>query len=755
MRKTKVVSFLIILTLILSFILTGCAGADDYARITNMDYLAIVVDEPGCEGKIVVKERITFDVHAASRANGFWELWRDLPESWTDGVHVHYKVNSVKQIMPDGSEVVWTESPQLYWDDYDYISPELGPGKWFHSPGPYNESRRLYECLLFYVDDLYREKVTFEIEYEMYNAVLKYNDCSDLYISMYSGETTKYLESFNAQILIPTKDMPAPGNYDFTTYGTIKGKIPVQESGSRNPGYYTFTMNLDQDDLKFTSYDEFLEFDLVAYGADKHKFADHAPNNDYTRDNVLDVIYEAQEEFHSEYERTQSLKVLLFIICIVAACAIVLGAVKKVSDFKKKNPAIDMTEFKGTYRDIPSDLDPKFAAALVFAKDKKQKDDSGVYSAILLNLARKQYIDLQEMPSKDVLITIKENNPVQSQNVQPTMVESPTLEKPTYGYTNTYQAQNNAPTYSANPGYPSYPTVYPNAPQYNQPVASKNPFGSMFERADLVQPQVAIETREPLTMCEDYYLKLIKRHAIDNCITMEILQRRITSDYDYTKAFSNNIQRSVIDIGVSQGYIQNAHWDTPKKEIKTFSEGCIGAGIFFLFVNLITMFMRIGLAYGGFIILGVSAIVTGAVLASQAHKYVALTEFGEQEYKKWRGLYNFLKSDTLIHEKTFIELPLWEKYLVYATAFDISDKVIAAIKIRCPEARTVEESRSIVYSSYSRSGRYRSSGRSFHSSVRHGSVRTYSGGGGSYGGGGFSRSYGGGGRGGGGGGGGH
>ena len=165
MRKTKIASFLIILTLMLSLILTGCADNSDYARITNMDYLAVVVDEPGSEGKIVVKERITFDVHAASPYEGFWELWRDLPESWTDGVHVHYKVNSVKQIMPDGSEVIWTESPQLYWDDYDYISPELGPGKWFHSPGPYNENRRLYECLLFYVDDLYREKVTFEIEY--------------------------------------------------------------------------------------------------------------------------------------------------------------------------------------------------------------------------------------------------------------------------------------------------------------------------------------------------------------------------------------------------------------------------------------------------------------------------------------------------------------------------------------------------------------------------------------------------------------
>ena len=38
----------------------------DYARITDVDYKAVVVDEPGCEGKIVITERLTFDVHAAS-----------------------------------------------------------------------------------------------------------------------------------------------------------------------------------------------------------------------------------------------------------------------------------------------------------------------------------------------------------------------------------------------------------------------------------------------------------------------------------------------------------------------------------------------------------------------------------------------------------------------------------------------------------------------------------------------------------------
>ena len=117
------------------------------------------------------------------------------------------------------------------------------------------------------------------------------------------------------------------------------------------------------------------------------------------------------------------------------------------------------------------------------------------------------------------------------------------------------------------------------------------------------------------------------------------------------------------------------------------------------------------------------------------------------EYRKWRGLYNFLNSDTLIKDKTFVELPLWEKYLVYATAFDIADKVIAAIKIRCPEA--MAQTKSIVHNPYCRSSiRLRHSSRSFRSSVHRGRSGGSFGGGGGFG-------YGGGGRGGGGGGGGH
>ena len=181
----------------------------DYARITDVDYKAIVVDEPNNSGKVLVTERLTFDIHAASKNNLFWELWRDLCEDTVDGLKVDYKVNSVKQILPDGTEIVYEESPKLYWDDEDYLNTntKYGPGKWYHSKGPYNEYRRQYECVFFYVDGLYREEVVFEIEYEMNNAAIRYGDCSELYLTLYSEDTIKYLDSFKGQILFPLKEM--------------------------------------------------------------------------------------------------------------------------------------------------------------------------------------------------------------------------------------------------------------------------------------------------------------------------------------------------------------------------------------------------------------------------------------------------------------------------------------------------------------------------------------------------------------------
>ena len=61
-------------------------GFNDYVKITDVDYKAVVLDEPREGGKVLITERLTYDIHAASRYNLFWELWRDLPEDNVDGL---------------------------------------------------------------------------------------------------------------------------------------------------------------------------------------------------------------------------------------------------------------------------------------------------------------------------------------------------------------------------------------------------------------------------------------------------------------------------------------------------------------------------------------------------------------------------------------------------------------------------------------------------------------------------------------------
>ena len=707
---------------------------NDYARITDVDYQAVVIDEKGSEGSVYITERLTFDVHAASKNNTFWELWRDLPEDYIDGVKVDYEVLSVKQILPNGREIIYEESPVLYWEDEDYISSRLGPGKWYHSEGPYDESDRRYECVFFYIDDVYREEMVFEIEYVMHNAALRYNDCSDLYLALYSGNTIKYLESFEAEILFPLKDMPKKGNYDVYTYGTNANEFHVTESDIINPGFYTFRIDLNEKQLKFRPYNEYIEFDLVSYGKDKHIFTEYAPSNIYSSDNVLNEIYEEQQDYAKAPADYAVKKLVVFVLLIGGSIFIIYYVLTTKKRLRTKFAFYEPEMTMDYYREIPSNLDPGFATSLVFCKDKKPADDSGVYSAILLSLARKDYIELRDWGTDEVQIIIKYIPPSMQQTPGTIPQQSVYGQMPIYGQMPTY-GQN--PTYSQTPTYGQMPTYTPMADISTQPIPGD------AEVADDTTTSSGI-SYEPLTLSEEYYFNLLVRHATGNVIMMNIFQQRVASDYVNTERFVRNMEGSTVTIGINENYLQKANYTEPKQQMLDIAKVLQWMGwIFIVLVNIISYRTRMDLAYGSYFIFGFASLFGAYYLQKHASKYVLLTQFGENEYAKWRGLYNFLNSDTLMRERTYIELPLWERYLVYATAFGISEKVLNAINLRCPD---VDQSR-ILSNRYYRSGRFHHHSRSFRSAVHSGSHGSFSGGGG------FG--YGGGGRGGGGGGGGH
>ena len=260
---------------------------------------------------------------------------------------------------------------------------------------------------------------------------------------------------------------------------------------------------------------------------------------------------------------------------------------------------------------------------------------------------------------------------------------------------------------------------------------------------DLLEPQtIESEKPETLTPTEELYFNLIIRHSHGNEISVKDFQAKVSIDYENTNTFVKNIENSVVNIGVSQGYFQKADYEQPKRQTKSLStaHGILGV-ILITLVHLISYQTHLDLAFGAFFILGIAFIFSSLYLRRLSKKYVLLTQFGEDEYAKWKGLYDFLNSETLMKERTVIELPIWEQYLVYATAFGISEKVITALKIRCPDM----EMSPMLSNPYYRSRSFHYSCRSFRSVTRTASHIARSGGYGGHGG------YGGGGRGGGGG----
>jgi len=698
MKKNSKAIFKILIIIIVGFFVIFVPNEDgeytwnpfDYARITEVDYKAVVVDEPGSNGKIIVTERLTFDIHAASKSNLFWELWKDLPEEYIDGAKVEYKVNSVKQIFEDEPDLIYEQSPVLYWEDVDYINKigGLGPGKWYHSEGPYSEKARQYECVLFYVDGLYREKVIFEIEYEMYNASLRYNDSSELYISLYDDSSIKYLDSFKGQILFPKENMPRAGNYNAFTYGTNAHDFPFTESDSVTPGYHTFSFELNESQLKFKPYNQYIEFALISHGEDKHIFTQYASKNTYYNDDILDELKQEQFEYESLPEKFKTIKIIILVLLSSGALITIIYVFSVNKKIKNKHifyqPAMQMDYF----REIPSELDPNFAAALVFCKHKSKEDIQDGYAAVMLSLVRKGYVELDK---------IKSLGDWDADNVK---------------------------------------IIVKHKPMPPQPM--------QLQEEAFDQEQIKVNLK-PLTLTEEKYFHLILRHSRGSEIPLSSFRSKVSADYENTNSFVRNIKNAIITIGISQGYFQKAEYKKPKEQVKKLSLrlGIIGA-LLITAGNLISYQTRLDLAFGAFFILGIGFIVSGVYLNIKSRKYILLTQFGEDEYAKWRGLYNFLNSATLMSERTVVELSLWEDYLIYAAAFGISEKVIKVLKVQCDEA--ILNTSPVLRNPYYRSRTFYRSSRSFRTATRTASYTARSGGHGGFGGGG---------RGGGGGGGGH
>ena len=82
------------------------------------------------------------------------------------------------------------------------------------------------------------------------------------------------------------------------------------------------------------------------------------------------------------------------------------------------------------------------------------------------------------------------------------------------------------------------------------------------------------------------------------------------------------------------------------------------------------------------IVVGMLSIIAGAVLKALPQRSGGRwTEYGEEYVKKWENFKKYLKDFSLIKEHPPESIVIWNKYLVYATAFGVAKEVQKAMEI--------------------------------------------------------------------------
>lgn len=216
-----------------------------------------------------------------------------------------------------------------------------------------------------------------------------------------------------------------------------------------------------------------------------------------------------------------------------------------------------------------------------------------------------------------------------------------------------------------------------------------------------------LKGKEDLKEDEKEIYNLIK-DAIGKKESIEVkeLQDFAKKNYDKYSAHVRSMVKHIKENLYSENIIdkkQEKLYDKTYSPTPTIFAGIFMAIIIFILMSLLPIIDVGYLAAFGIsirnnlleIILVLVPIIALLIILEQNRKKARgnlykLTQKGEDEQAEWKGLSKYLKHYSLLNERGVFDIIIWEKYLVYATAFGISEKVIEELYASYPYVFTKE-----------------------------------------------------------------
>ena len=200
-----------------------------------------------------------------------------------------------------------------------------------------------------------------------------------------------------------------------------------------------------------------------------------------------------------------------------------------------------------------------------------------------------------------------------------------------------------------------------------------------------------IKTDE-LTGDEKKVLEILRAASNNNELTMAELEKYI-KNYPSKLMNLNSTFEKVSKTQASE----KGKFDTNRfnKQI-VYAEKNVGY-IFILIIIIIASILTIGYAYKNvqgmlitctiislafFIVVTIINLILNIKITTSFNGF---TQKGINEQEQWKAFKKYMEDFSYLNEKKVPELVLWEKYLVYATAFGIAGKVLKQLKVKYPE----------------------------------------------------------------------
>ncbi len=173
---------------------------------------------------------------------------------------------------------------------------------------------------------------------------------------------------------------------------------------------------------------------------------------------------------------------------------------------------------------------------------------------------------------------------------------------------------------------------------------------------------------------ERLVLELIRAAMLGkDYITPKEFERFAKNEYDLVYSKLNSLDVVGKRLNQNAGNIEEERLFLAEKWKSKASKYLIFAiiSIFMFYIGIITPII-------GCIILQVRCM--------KNYKYISiLSTKGNEEKNQWKGLKKYIEDYSMMAEREVPDLVMWEKYLVYATAFGISKKVLKQLKAIHPE----------------------------------------------------------------------